>query len=116
MRMLVLTVLILVILPVVACASPPAIVPSSKLVPASIPTPTPEPELNKYQIFLLNNPEASEGFTEDEYRLAEEHLRRTPEVMDDPEFYEAFNAKIKIEEDLLKNLGMYYPIGHNFEG
>ena len=34
--------------------------------------------------------------------------------MDDPEFYEAFNAKIKIEEDLLKNLGMYSPIGYDW--
>jgi hypothetical protein len=75
------------------------------------PTPTQEPTttLNQYESFLLNNPAASEGFTPDEYEFALEHLERTPEVMDEPELYEAFNAKIKIEEDLLQDLGLYPP-------
>lgn len=61
----------------------------------------------QYELFLSTNPDVSEGFTQDEYQFALEHLERTPEVMNEPELYEAFNAKIKIEEDLLKDLGLY---------
>jgi len=55
----------------------------------------PEPEVSIYRQFLIDNPEASEGFTQAEYDLAEELLERAPAVMNDPEFYEGLNASIK---------------------
>lgn len=68
-----------------------------------------ETELNKYEAFLSNNPEASESFTEDQYKLALELLEREPEVMNDPEFHEGFNATIKAEDNLLDRLKIDNP-------
>lgn len=61
-----------------------------------MPTPTPTPD--PYRQFLIDNPDASEGFDENDFRLAESHLERNG--FPDPELYEAFNAKIKLENYL----------------
>ncbi len=54
-----------------------------------------EPEVSIYRQFLLDNPETSEGFTENQFKVAEELLAKAPEVMNDKEFYEGFNGTIK---------------------
>ncbi len=86
-----------------ACTDPEPVNPPVTNPPIDVPTPeppvvTPEdpgPTISEYRQFLIDNPEASEGFSEAQFSLAEKLLSRASEVMKDPEFYEGLNASVK---------------------